>query len=228
MSDAQWTRTTYMDQTRAQADARQSDRWSDPDVRYVLGMVHAREWKRLLNANNVLRVGTRTVAQDINGQFTVASLDGGSGDSQERFYRVLSLVQDVRLYAEMRFTEAPTAATTGGYSSARRWYRTGDLIQCLPVENGASMTVTVNHLPTPIDQLSSDAAAAVFPRDYEMIVAWETAAAMLMKGGAESDAAQDLQQLAEQMRGDMLGDLARQSVAPMQMQYPDRATEWAG
>jgi len=230
MSDSQWTRTTYMDQTRAQADARLSDRWSDTDVKYMLGMVHAREWKRLLNANNVLRVGTRTVAQDANGLFTVASLDSGSADAQERFYRVLSLVQSTWIYGETRFTEIPTASTTGGNANVRRreWYRTGDSIQCLPVKSAASMTVTVNHVPTPMDQLSADTIAGVFPRDYEMILAYEAAAMLLMKGGAESDAAQNLQQLAEQMRGDMLGDLARQGDAPMQMQYPDLAREWGG
>ena len=139
MSDTQWTRTIYMDQTRAQADARQSDRWSDPDVRYMLGMVHAREWKRLLNANNVLRVGTRTVTQDANGQITVASLDSGTGDTQERFYRVLAMAQSTYVYGETRFTEIPTSATQGGNASIRRreWYRTGNSIQCLPVETGA-------------------------------------------------------------------------------------------
>ncbi|MGN6205985.1 hypothetical protein [Humibacter sp.] len=228
MSDAQWSRTTYRDQARAQADARSADRWSDTDVNYALGLVHTREWKRLLNANPMLRFGARSVAQDASGQIAVSSLDSGSGDSQERFYRVLDVAQDTVTYDEVSFRDVPTATVEPAANVMRAWYRIGDVLQCLPSESGATMTVWVNHTPTPIDRLAGDDSVAEFPRDYELLIAYEAAAWLLMKGGAESDAAKDLQQMAEQIRQDMLADLARQSIQPMQMRYGDRRWEWGG
>lgn len=228
MSDTQWTRATYMDQARAQADARQADRWTDQDVRYALGLVHAREWKRILNANPYVRYATRTVAQGSTGLIALSALDGGSGNAQERVYRVLDVAQDTIVYNEIQFAEAPTAVTIGGVSGRYSWYRIGTNMQILPAESGASMTVWVNWTPTPIDQLSADTIAAEFPRDYELLIAYEAGAWLLMKAGAESDGAKHLQAMAEQIRGDMLGDLARQSTVPLRMTYPDRAAEWGG
>lgn len=228
MSDAQWSRTTYRDQTRNQADARSSERWSDTDVNYALGLVHMREWKRLLNANPYLRFATRTVTQDTSGQIALSSLDGGSGDALERAYRVLDVAQDSRVYDEVSFRDVPTATTLTTANVLRSWYRIGNLLQCLPVESGASMTVWVNHTPTPIDRLSSDTVNAEFPRDYELLIAYETAAWLLVKAGSETDSAQALQQMAEQIRQDMLGDLARTGIQPLQMRYPDTRHQWAG
>ena len=228
MADAQWTRATYMSQARAQADAASSDRWSDTDVKYALGLVHTREWKRILNANNVWRYAQRTIAQDSTGLITLASLDSGTGDSQQRAYRVLDVAQDATVYNEIRFADAPTAVTVGGFPGTYVWYRVGTNIQILPAQSGVSMTVWVNHLPTPIDQLSLDTVAVEFPRDYESLIAYETAAWLLVKGGAETDSAHALQQMAEQIRGDMLGDLTREGIAPIRMSYPDRASAWGG
>lgn len=228
MSDAQWSRTTYRDQARAQADARLADRWSDTDVNYALGLVHMREWKRLLNANPMLRFNTITIAQDASGQIATSALDAGSGDALKRFYRVLDLAQGAWVYDEVSFRDVPTATTQPAANILRAWYRIGDVLQCLPNESGATMTVWVNHTPTPIDRLSGDSAFAEFPRDYELLIAYETAAWLLAKAGSESDAATDLQQRAEQIRQDMLSDLGRQSVTPMQMRYPDRRLDWAG
>jgi hypothetical protein len=228
MSAAQWTRATYMDQTRAQADARLSARWTDVDVKYALGLVQTREWKRLLNANRFLRWSARTVTQGSTGLIALSALDSGSADAQERLYRIHDVAQGTQLYDEVEQTDIPTGVTVGGSSGRYSWYRIGDNLQCLPVESGASMTVWVSHLPTPMDQLSTDSIAVEFPRDYELLLAIETAAWLLIKGGAEVQSAQALQQMAEQIRGDMLGDLARESTRPMTMRYPDRAREWGG
>ena len=226
MSDAQWSRTTYRDQTRAQADARSSERWSDQDINYALGLVHMREWKRLLNAAPYFRFATRTVTQDASGQIATSALDGGSGDTQERFYRVLDVAQQERVYDEVSFRDVPTATTATTTNVLRAWYRIGSTIQCLPVESGASMTVWVNHTPTPMDRLSSDSAFAEFPRDYELLIAYETAAWLLVKAGSETDSADKLQQMAEQIRQDLLADVARGSTNPLQMRYPDRRQDW--
>jgi hypothetical protein len=90
------------------------------------------------------------------------------------------------------------------------------------------MTLWVNHTPTPMDRLSSDSAFAEFPRDYELLIPYEAAAWLLVKAGSESDSASALQQMAEQIRQDMLGDLTRSSVQPTQIRYPDSARSWGG
>lgn len=226
MSDAQWTRATYIDQTRALADARQSERWTVSDVTYALGLVHMREWKRLLNAAPYYRFATRTVSQDAAGQIAVSALDGGSGDTQERLYRVLDVAQQERVYDEVSFRDVPTATTTPTANVLRAWYRIGSVLQCLPAESGAVMTVWVNHTPTPLDRLASDTSFGEFPRDYELLIPYEAAAWLLVKAGTETDSAQALQQMAEQIRQDMLADLARASTQPMQMRYPDRRQDW--
>lgn len=229
MSDAVWTRAKYMTKTRNYADATGSGRWTDDEVREALGAAHAAEWKRLLNANRVLRASTRTVTQDASGQIALSALDSGSGDSQQRTYRVLTVIQGTRIYDEMSFMELPNASSvSASTASFFVWYRLGDVIQLLPIESSASMTITVNHLPTPIDQLSSDTVAAEFPRDYEAIVALSAAAELLDKGGAESGASDVLSQRAEAMREDMLSDLARTSTAPTRMGYTDSRWDWGG
>jgi hypothetical protein len=228
VSAAQWSRATYRDQTRAQADARSSERWTDADINYALGLVHTREWKRVLNANPYLRFGTITLAQDASGQLAASALDSGSGDSQQRCYRVLDVAQSDRTYDEIEFRDVPTATTQTSANIARAWYRIGDVLQCLPVEPSATMTVWVNHTPTPIDRLSTDDAMAEFPRDYELLIAYETAAWLLVKAGSESDTTVTLQGMAEQIRGDMLGDLGRQSINPKQLRYSDTRSDWGG
>lgn len=214
-----------MDQARAQADARSAQDWLDDDVRKVLGMVHIREWKRILDANRYYRQNTLTVAQDANGQIALSSLDAGSGDAQKRFYRVLWVLNGTLLHDEEQYAHLPTATLVGGNNVSPCWYRTGDYLQIIPVGAGTSMTIVVNHTPTPIDQLSDDTIAAEFPRDYELIVAYEAAAWLLAKGGRETSATADLQRLADQMRSEMLGDIVRISTDPVRMDFPD--TRWA-
>lgn len=223
-----WTRARYMTETRNAADATNATRWSDDEVRTALGLAHTREWKRLLNANRYLRFAQRSATQDTGGQFTLASLDSGSADTQQRFYRILDIADGTRVYDEVQFAEVPVATGIATANTSYCWYRAGDVVQMLPIASGATVTVTVNHTPTPIDQLSADNVAAEFPRDYELIVAVEAAAYLLEKGGAEAGAAAILAQRAETIRQDMLSDLARTSTSPLRMQYPDTRHAWHG
>lgn len=229
MSQAQWLRSVYQAQALNFADATGSTRWSTTELNYALGQCHMREWKRILNANRYVRFATRTVTQDTSGQLALSSLDSvATQDVQQRFYRVIDMAQGTRTYQQVEFADVPTATLIGGYNVQRAWFLIGDVIQCLPVESGAVMTVWVNHTPTPIDQLSGDTIAAEFPRDYEPIVCLEAAARLLQKGAMESGAAKDLLQQSEAMRQDMLSDLARVSTNPLRMRYPDTRTEWGG
>lgn len=228
MSAAQWTRATYMQQTRNAADATSAGRWTEPEVVAALGISHTREWKRLLNANRYLRFAQRAATQDANGQFTLASLDSGSGDTQQRLYRVMDIADGTRVYNEVQFAEVPVATVIATANTSYCWYRIGDVIQMLPIASAVVVTVSLNHIPTPIDQLSADTVFAEFPRDYEPIVALEAAALLLEKGGAEAGAASVMAQRAESIRQDMLSDLARVSTSPLRMSYPDTRHVWNG
>lgn len=223
-----WTRATYMTAARNAADATNAGRWTDDEVRSALGMAHTREWKRLLNANRYLRFAQRSATQDATGQISLAALDAGSGDTQQRLYRVIDVADGTRVYDEVQFADVPVATQLGGQATTYVWYRAGDNLQMLPPASGVSLTVTVNHTPTPIDQLSADSVAAEFPRDYELVVALEAGALLLEKGGAEADGAQVLAQRADAIRQDMLSDLARTSTSPLRMTYPDTRHVWHG
>lgn len=225
---SQWLRSRYMTDARNAADATNAGRWTDDEVRAALGLAHTREWKRLLNANRYLRFAQRTVTQDTLGQLALSALDSGSGDAQQRFYRILDIADGTRVYDEVQYAEVPVATVTATANTSYCWYRVGDVIQMLPIASGAVVTVSVNHIPTPLDQLSADTVAGEFPRDYEPIVAIEAAALLLEKGGAEAGAASILSQRAEAIRQDMLSDLARTSTSPLRMQYPDSRHAWGG
>lgn len=230
------TRSSLRTRSLQLADAVSSSRWDSTttgasgEVDQHMGIVHAREWRRILNAAPYYRVSKRTPATDASGQILISDLSSGSGDSQERFYRVLLLSVDDVPMREVQGKDAfmSTLTTTGSSLSDGVWYRQGDY---LVVPNAVSRTncdVWVNHLPTRADNLTGDAVTVVFPDDYEDILAYEIASILLSKGAAEVDAAAALKALAEDMRRDLLQDVARISGKPLVMGFPDSAAEWAG
>lgn len=224
-----WTVQNYIDRTRSIADAAASPRWDDTlDVLPALGLAHTREWKRILNANQYQRVNTLSIAQDANGQIALSALDTGSGDTQKRLYRVLWIADGAYTYSKVDFGDVPLAAVNGWNNTGHLWYRTDTEIQILPQATGQTMTVVVNHTPTPIDQLSGTGVAVEFPRDYELVLCYEAAAWLLAKGGGETSTTADLQRLADQIRSDMLGDLTRDSTQPTWVRFPDSAQSWGG
>jgi hypothetical protein len=228
-----WTRTQYMVAARNAADAAGSDRWTDDEIRIALGAVHAREWKKLLNVNRYLRKQAITVTTDSNGRIELAALTTGSGNTAKRFYRVLELMttDGARVYQEVDFNDLPTATLSGqagSSSSSSLYYLDGDYLQLLPVESGLSIIAAVNHIPPRIDQLGADTDSVEWPEDHELVIAYEAAAHILMKGATEASAAAGLQELAEQLRQDMNGDLGRKSTTPQFIGYTDRREEWGG
>lgn len=226
-----WNRGQYIRRTRKLMDALNSPRWDDvDDISVALGMVHTREWKRILDANQFCRTNTLSLQQDANGQIPFASLDQGTGDSQQRFYRVLWVTNGPRVYDEEKWTHIPTATVVGANNVMPCWFPAGNgatrAIQCIPMESGVTMTVQVNHTPTPIDRLSDDTSCVEFPRDYELILVYEAAAWLLDKGGEESDAGDRFMRKADILRAEMLGDIARVSTSPMRIDYPDTGSQW--
>ena len=198
-----------------------------------MGVVHSREWRRILNAQPDYRIAQRTPTSDSQGRITIASLsDLSVADSQQRFYRIRSLTMNNRPYREIAATDGYLAAaslqSTSSVPIFGFWFRQGDYIMVPDSPSTTSTGIWVNHLPTRADNLTAENKTVEFIDDYEDILAYEIAAILLSKGAAETDAAAQLKAIADGMRTDMLQDLTRTSTKPLTMQFPDSAAEWAG
>jgi hypothetical protein len=88
--------------------------------------------------------------------------------------------------------------------------------------------IYVNYKPTTINDLASDLSTFDFPDNAHLILVWEAAAQLLLKGGAETSAANDLRALASIERQSLLDDIRRRTINPTRMAYPDLKYEWAG
>lgn len=223
------TRTQLMDLTREYADAVGSDRWSDTTVRYALTRVHQREWGTILGACPSYRTATRSVTTDANGCVAIADLST-TGDTAELLNRVLYVSDGSdQLWQVADLMEIPLGATTSSWPSGlRRVYRSGSLLQLLPVEASAARVVVVNHVPQRVDQLTADSVNVEFPEGHELLLAWGAAALLLVKGGAESDAAMELRSLADQERQDLLADVARTFGQPTVLGGWDSVADYGG
>lgn len=223
------TRTEYLREIRAMADATSSARWTDATITVLLNSVFKREWSRILNANRYYRVGERTVTLDASGRFALSSLTSGSGNTVETFYKIIGVNNGEAIYAPAELRDNMLTASLGQVSAAQRtFWRVGSEVQCYPYTSGESIDVVVNYLPCLPGSLSSDSDTVDYPEGYETVLIYETAAAMLMKGGAETDASADFKAIAEEVRGDMLADISRMTTDPTQMRYNDSSIDWAG
>lgn len=232
------TRASLRTRSLQLADAVSSARWdvtagAAGEVDQHMGIVHSREWRRILNAQPDYRIAQRTPTSDSQGRFLISALsDLSVADQQQRFYRVRSLAINNRPYREINATDGYLAAasltSTSSVPIFGFWFRQGDYIIVPDAPNQTATGIWVNHLPTRADNLSIDTAVVEFIDDYEDILAYEVAAILLSKGAAETDASAQLKALAEGMRTDMLQDLTRMSTKPLVMRFPDTAAEWAG
>jgi hypothetical protein len=210
-------------------DAVASDRWSDATITRVLNAVYADEWSNILNAQPYYTFAQRVVTTDSNGVVSFASLSSGSGDSQQNFFRVLSVSDGNVLYTQTRFQDVPLATTTNYLPTyPRLYYTAGQALQILPVSSGLQLYVYVNYKPTNFSDLASDASVIDFPDANETLIANEAGARLLNKGGAESVAAQTLRNEANLIRSSMLDDLRRYTINPTMMAYPDQKYDWSG
>lgn len=221
------TRAQMIELTRQYMDAVGSERWSDSLITTVLGRVFDREWSNILSAAPYYTFATRSVTQDSNGQFTLASLDSGSGDSLQSMYRILNVSDGNSNYSETRYQDVPLATTANYYPMfGYAYYLAGTHVQCLPIASGVAMTVGVNYKPTNLADLSADSVAITFPNNAELLIVYHAAAELLNKGGAESTAAQTLLRMADTERADLLDDLRRRTINPTRMAYPDVRGDW--
>ena len=223
------SRAELVSLTREAMDAVDSTRWSDSLIKSVLNVVYDDEWSNLLNASQYYTYAMRQVATDSNGVIPFASLSTGGGDSQQNFYRILSVSDGNVLYSQTRFQDVPLATTTNYLPTyPRLYYIVGEQVQILPVSSGQSLYVAVNYKPTSLSDLLSDASTITFPLGGEWIIANEAGARLLNKGGAESGAAQVLKREAAELRAGMLDDIRRRTINPTMLAYPDQKYDWAG
>lgn len=221
------TRAVLVAMTHALLDNTGGTRWTEPLVSQTLSLIHSRGWRRLLNANRSLRLATRTVSQDATGLVALTALsDLSIADRAQRLYKVLGAAQGVIRYQPAEFMDMPLASaqfpTVGSYT----FYRTTSAIQFRPAQASATMSVWVNHLPTPIASLSGDAIEVEWPDDYEMILAWEAAARLAAVGAAETDITGAFTALANEAWLDLLADTARFTTDPLFIQAGDASSDW--
>lgn len=216
------------------ADAVGSTRWDatpNGEVDQIIGEIQDQEWWDLLDTNPYLRYSTVTLAADSNGRYQKIGLDSGSGDTATRHYKVLGFVIPggtglTTPYEPVLFSQYSTAEANASVQYV--YWEEGDAFVALPINPGANAVITVNHLPARQDQLAGEASIVVFPESFENIVARQAAADLLLKGGAESDAADILERKADKQRQKLRNKFSRATTRPTQMVYSDSSTEWGG
>jgi hypothetical protein len=215
--------------TREYMDAVGSTRWSDNTIKTVLNNVFDNEWSSILNAAPYYRFAQRQVTTDVNGQFAFTTLDSGSGDSQQNFYRIMSVSDGNVLYNQTRYQDVPLATTTNYLPTyPRLYYIAGQSVQILPVSPSQSLYVGINYKPTSISDLAGDTSIIDYPDNCHLILVWMAAAQLLLKGGTEAAAAANLKALADDDRKTLLDDIRRMTINPTMMAYPDQKYDWSG
>jgi hypothetical protein len=222
------TRAQLISDTREYMDAVQSTRWSDSFIQTVLNAVYDAEWSNILNAAPYYRFAQRQVTTDVNGQVPLTALDAGGGDSQQLLYRIMSVSDGNVLYEQTQYVDVPLAATGSAYYYDRLYYLTGTTLQVLPVGTNVTLTVGLNYKPTALADLSSGAAVLDWPANSHLVLVYQGAYQLLLKGGAEAQSASYLKKLAEEERATLLDDLRRQTTFPTRMAYPDTRIAWGG
>lgn len=211
------------------ADAYGSARWDATpggEVDRRLGMVHAKEWKLILNANRYYNFQMLTPTTDLNGVIPFTSLTTGTGDTTQNFYRVVKVMVGNCVY---QFVSGPEyLALPQTALPAFIWYQSGSTMVIPNALTTQTTGVWVNWYPMRFDLLAGDASVVVLPQDYDDIFAYAGAARLLSKGGAETGASAELTAMADAMRLDLLADIARVSTDPQTMRYTDSPWDWGG
>ncbi|MGJ0510186.1 MAG: hypothetical protein ACR652_24330 [Methylocystis sp.] len=227
------TRLVYRTRAQQMADASGSQRWDSTagaagEIDQFLGDEFDRSWRRILNASPFYRVAQRTATSDATGRYAIADLTNTTtANAQQRLYRVLRVAINNITYQFQPRSEQEFLAASLGLYRGYYWYLEGLFLTAMPISASTVATgIWVNYIPTRIDNLSADTITVDYPDGYERIISLRTAAAMLNKGGAEAEGARYLIAQADQLEAEMLQDLARVSIEPTRIAYPDSAADW--
>lgn len=222
-----FTRDELVTEIRALADAENETRWSNTTVLRHLDIVFDREWSRILAADPFYNVSSVSVTPDSNGVVARSAITGGTGDSLQRLYRIIGVVDGRTRFTKGDLDENLLTTDYGpqGTTLYRYWRKGSNLILYPPP---ASATVTFSYRPQLPKALSSGDVTVTFPEPFEMLLAYGTAAQMLAKGGSETGASAELNALAEPIRDDLLADLSRDETEPTTWKYSDDPSQWMG
>ena len=223
------TRDELVTLLKAKVESEGSDRWSADEYLQTLNRIFNDEWGNILDAAPYHRFAVVAVTPAANGTFPLTALDGGSGDAEQNFYRILNVSDGNANYSETRYQDVPLATSSNYYPLfGYGYYLAGNYVQMLPIGSGVTMQVGVNYKPTnPVDY-SADTVTIDYPEHSELVIVYAAAAELLNKGGAESQAAQTLTAMADKSRMSLLDDLRRRTINPTRMAYPDGRGDWGG
>ena len=223
------TRDELVTLLKAKVESEGSDRWSADEYLQTLNRIFNDEWGNILDAAPYHRFAVVAVTPAANGTFPLTALDGGSGDAEQNFYRILSMNDGSYLFAETRFQDIPLAQFTNYLPYYQKvFYLAGSNYQTLPAGSSA-LNVVVNHKPTSLTDLSSGGVTFEFPETHELLIVYGAAAELLLKGGDDDAVARkNFESQASSIRAGMLDELRRRTINPTRMAYPDSASDWAG
>lgn len=228
------SRGTLRDDALRQADAFGARRWdatAGGEVDRRISSIFDKVWRRILNANRFYRVAKRTPTSDATGRYLVSDLSQPSDvakpfDSLQRLYRVLQVIVDGIIYDEGSLIRY---AVDEASNMGCHWYQEGTSITALPLQPAKTAdAIWVNWIPQRPAALTADTEIVDFPDGHEEVLITLSAARLLMKGGAETQASIELKADVTEDYEELLQDVARFSTNPLTMQPTDRASEWGG
>jgi hypothetical protein len=211
-------------------DATASSRWSDDTVALVLDSVWDDEWSNLLSVVPYYTFAKLDLTTDVDGRVDMDDLSTGAGATSRYWFRLLSVTSGDVMFRQTTYDAVPLVTTTGisvPYNLSNLFYFIGQQVQIIPIAQGQAITFGYNYKPASPRDLSSGADTVQWPGS-PFTLAYHAGARLLLKGGAESNAAADLMRLAQLERDSFLDDVRRRTINPTVMQAPDSSRDWAG
>lgn len=212
-------------------DATLSQRWDQAagaEVDRRIGAVYDSIWHRMLNANPYYRVGKRTPASNSTGRYLLSDLTVGADDTLQRFYRVLGVVIDLYPYdGPVDFSTWAPFELQNISTANRVWYQEGTSLVALPIQaSKVADAIWVNYIPQRPDELEGDNSVIEFPDGHEEVLIALSAARLLTKAGAETQAAAEIKAEIRMAYDELIGDISRVANRPSGIAYIDSTSEW--
>jgi hypothetical protein len=204
--------------------------YPDPMILDFATMVHADEWRGILDAAPYYRTAERMVTLDQDRTFPWASLSSGSGNAKQNVYRVLALTDtDGRDHTYTQPDRLWLLRNQAAQSTTQRlWTKNGDRVQVFGAPAGGTVYALVNWTPTPLGLLDTDSATVDWPDEWLPVLFYETAGLVLSRGGREMDEATRLIGLGDKLRQRMLASMKREAATPYVIGADDAPWEWGG
>ncbi len=214
------------------ADAYGSGRWDATPGGEVDGHISDafdQLWRQILNANEDYLVAKRTPTSDATGRYQLSELTVAVGDELQRLYRIKGVYIDGRKYEGPVSAKQYAAAEIMDLGVQFVWYQEGQAIVALPIQaNKAATAIMVNYQPQRPDQFEGDDSTVQFPDGHEKVLVYWSAAEILTKGGAETQASLELRAFVQDAHDELLESVGRLSTNPRTLQYSDDPGEWGG